>query len=135
MMVRCLALLCRCFSSVHRQTPGQRRGNLKQDEATTPSLKSTLVPSVLLVILIQSKKKENKIINIVVPLKKKKENNNVIIIIIPIIIIIIIVNINSSKFGLTAQAQDKSRQPKIFLETHYIFTQMAFAYFFVGCPR
>ena len=113
--------------------PGQRLRSLKLEEDYTQSLKSTFQLLVALVILIQSKKKENKIINIVVPLKK--ENNNIIIIIIPIIIIFIIVNINSSKFGLAAQAQDMSRQPKIFLETHYIFTQKAFAYFFVGCPR
>ena len=132
-MVRCLAFPCRCFSSIHRQTPGPSLGKWKLEESGTVSLKSTLMLLIALVILIQPKKKENKIINIVVPLKK--ENNNTIIIIIPIIIIIIIVNINSSKFGLAAQAQDMSRQPKIFLETHYIFTQMAFAYFFVGCPR
>ena len=51
---------CRCFFSVHRQTPGQRLGSLKQDEASTLALKSTFVLSVLLlVILIQSKKKQS----------------------------------------------------------------------------
>merc|ERR1719365_473395 len=37
----------RCFSSVHRQTPGQRLGSLKWEELHTPLLKSTFELSAL----------------------------------------------------------------------------------------